>query len=104
VASDITCVDHANSRCATKEKMLNLTLIALQTIVKLNLIAPVLDVLFPIICDLSCEDEEDTEAVDVDAQTPSSCAVQVAVQFYWFSVLSVQCEFLLPISNGAGLT
>jgi len=65
--------------------MLNPLSFVLQTVVKLNLIVPVLDVLFPIICDLSADDEEDTEAADVDAQSPSSCALQVAVfavQFY----------------------
>lgn len=45
--------------------------------VKLNLIAAILDVLFPIICDLSCDDDEDSEADDDDADNPSSCALQV---------------------------
>jgi len=47
--------------------------------VKLNLIAPILDVLFPVICDLSADEEEDTDAVDVDAQKPSSLALQVCL-------------------------
>jgi len=47
-------------------------------VVKLNLIAPILDILFPVICDLSCDDDEDAEVDDADAQNPSSCALQVA--------------------------
>jgi len=54
-------------------------------IVKLGLISPVLDTLFPIICDLSCDDEEDSESAaaaaaaadDDDALNPSSSALQV---------------------------
>ena len=43
--------------------------------VKLGLIAVILDTLFPVICDLSCDNEEDAEADD--ALNPSSTALQV---------------------------
>ena len=52
---------------------------AVQTIVKLNLISPMLVILFPIICDLSSDDEEDSEAAGDGEQSPSSCALQVTV-------------------------
>ena len=61
----------------------DLSLIVVQTVVKLNLITPVLDVLFPIICDFSFDDEEDTEAAGGDAQSPSSCALQVNDSTAW---------------------
>ena len=47
---------------------------------RLNLMAPVLDVVFPIICDFSSDNEEDSEAAaddDDDTQSPSSTALQV---------------------------
>jgi hypothetical protein len=48
----------------------------LQSIAKLNLIEPLLAVLFPIICDAKSDDEEEEEA-DAESQSPSSCACQV---------------------------
>jgi len=60
-------------------------------VVKLNLISPVLDVLFPIICDISSsDDEEDTAeaADDDDAQSPSSCALQVTDYCLSFTALT----------------
>jgi len=66
----------------------------LQTIVKLKLIAPVLDILFPIICDFSSDDEEDTEAADVDAQSPSSCALQVTSCLCFALFVNFQIQFV----------
>jgi hypothetical protein len=57
-------------------------LLCLQSIAKLNLIEPLLAVLFPIICDAKSDDEEDEEA-EAESQSPSSCACQVT---FWFAV------------------
>ena len=68
--------------------ILNVSLIGLQTIVKLKLIAPILDILFPIVCDLSSDEEEDADVADADAQNPSSCALQVTYRLFALTKLA----------------
>jgi len=48
----------------------------MQSIAKLNLIEPLLAVLFPIICDAKSDDEEE-EDTDAESTSPSACACQV---------------------------
>jgi len=64
----------------------------LQTVVKLKLIVPILDILYPIICDLS-SDDEDTELDDADVQNPSSSALQVARCLYQLAVVLANGSF-----------
>jgi len=64
----------------------------LQTVVKLKLIAPILDILFPVICDLSSDDEA-AELDDADIQNPSSSALQVARCLYQLAIVLANGSF-----------
>ena len=58
-----------------------------KSILKKQMVTPILNVLFPIMCEPLEEEDNEEEFEEAEASTASSFAAQVLSHLYWFNVV-----------------